>query len=105
MLHEEFRQLFGRSGVPTVYQVAHLCKPASDYQYRIVAIRPWESSNKVPGEVLPRSIMNRQRAEDSEGGMFRGPRVFSDLLVLAESVDVSYHFGPEVGTRDKFHGF
>jgi hypothetical protein len=38
MFEEEFRELFRRGGVPTVYQVALLRESARDYQYRVVAI-------------------------------------------------------------------
>jgi hypothetical protein len=59
MLQKEFRQLFGRSGVSTVYQVAHFRESARDYQYSIVAIRPGEPGNKVHRKILPGAIGNR----------------------------------------------
>jgi hypothetical protein len=102
MFQEEFCQLFSRSGVPTVYQVAHLCNPARDYRYRIVAIRPWESGDEVHRGILPRSVGNRQGAQNSKGGASRGPRAFTDVTVFVESFNVSSHFGPEVGVCDKF---
>ncbi len=47
MFQEKLCELFSRGGVPTVYQVAHIGKSTRDYKYRVVAIQPCESGNKV----------------------------------------------------------
>jgi hypothetical protein len=38
MFQEEFCQLFGRRGVPAMYQVPHLREPAGYYQYCVITI-------------------------------------------------------------------